>query len=174
VDQTVTKVSLIKRAPKPYVESAENAEKPLSIRHILMNGEVDKDKRRAWLDEIVAAYTPDSVGQNRFLTRMSEWMLSWYDTLACNGVALKTEDQALLDGANNTIEAYVDDSDFTTADKDEYAAKNPAYAEMQAQRSLYLERRNANMETWHYWNIRRGRLATAVRTFVQDFHSTDY
>jgi hypothetical protein len=45
---------------------------------------------------------------------------------------------------------------------------------MQATLRAHRERQAANEETWQHWNMRRGQLATEVRAFVQDFHSTDH
>jgi hypothetical protein len=177
-DQTKPKIdgspkkgpSNMDRKPLPYTESAENAGKPRGVRHGLMTGHMEKDVRRQRLDEIVAQYNPDSVSQNNFLVSITEWMLSWYDVLGCNAVDLTNEYRELANVAQSNMDEYLENNPTT----DGVEPTGICYATMQATLRAHRERQAANEETWQHWNMRRGQLATEVRAFVQDFHSTDH
>jgi hypothetical protein len=158
------------RKPLPYMENPENAGKPWVIRHTLLTGHMEKDARRQRLDEIVEQYTPGPVGQNNFLVNITEWMLSWYDVLGCNAVDLMNEYRELANEAQRNMDEYLGNNPTT----DGAEPTGICYTKMKESRDMYRERQMANDETWRHWNMRRGRLATEVRAFVQDFHSTDH
>jgi hypothetical protein len=158
------------RKPLPYMENPENAGKPWVIRHTLLTGHMEKDARRQRLDEIVEQYTPGPVGQNNFLVNITEWMLSWYDVLGCNAVDLMNEYRELANEAQRNMDEYLGNNPTT----DGAEPTGICYTKMKESRDMYRDRQAANDETWRHWNMRRGRLATEVRAFVQDFHSTDH
>lgn len=158
------------RKPLPYTESPENAGKPRGVRHGLLTGHMEKDARRQRLDEIVAKYNPDSVSQNNFLVSITEWMISWYDVLGCNAVDLMNEYRELANVAQSNMDEYLENNPTT----DGVEPTGICYVTMQATLRAHRERQAANEETWRHWNMRRGQLATEVRAFVQDFHSTDH
>jgi hypothetical protein len=158
------------RKPLPYTENPENAGKPWVIRHTLLTGHMEKDARRKRLDEIVEKYTPGPVGQNNFLVEITEWMISWYDVLGCNAVDLMNEYRELANVAQRNMDEYLGNNPTTDGEE----PTGICYATMQAMLRAHRDRQAANDETWRHWNMRRGRLATEVRAFVQDFHSTDH
>jgi len=158
------------RKPLPYTESAENADKPRVIRHALLTGHMEKGARRQRLDEIVARYTPDSAGQNHFLVEITEWMVAWYDVLGCNAADLMHDYGNLADAAQSNMNEYLGNN--PTPDGEE--PTGVCYVAMKERHDAYRERQRSNDEMWRHWNMRRGQLATEVRAFVQDFHSTDH
>jgi hypothetical protein len=158
------------RKSLPYMENPENAGKPRVIRHALLTGHMEKEARRRRLDEIVAQYAPDSVGQNNFLVEITEWMISWYDVLGCNAVDLMNEYRELANEAQRNMDEYLGNNPTT----DGAEPTGICYTKMKESRDMYRDRQAANDETRQHWNMRRGRLATEVRAFVQDFHSTDH
>jgi hypothetical protein len=177
-DQTKPKIdgspkkgpSIMDRKPLPYMENPENAGKPWVIRHTLLTGHMEKEARRRRLDEIVAQYAPGPVGQNNFLVNITEWMISWYDVLGCNAVDLMNEYRELANEAQRNMDEYLGNNPTT----DGAEPTGICYTKMKESRDMYRDRQAANDETRQHWNMRRGRLATEVRAFVQDFHSTDH
>lgn len=153
------------RQPTPYKESIEDAKKPHEVRHCLMSGHEAKDRTLAALDTYVAAYEPRALVMEGFVANVGQWMINWYNTLACNAVDLKHTYRSLLKDVQSNIDAMENGTETKRVEEyDRLQAKAKEYA-------AGIERNERDVE---YWNARYEILRDAINMFIADFRSTNY
>lgn len=153
------------RTPAPYKENSEDAKKPHEVRHALMSGHEAKDRTLAALDTYVGAYSPAIRDVEGFVANVGQWMLNWYNTLACNAVDLKHTYRALLADVDSNIKEVQDYNETMRVEE---------YEKLQAKRQNLHAGVERNEEDYKYWNERYETLREAVQTFISDFRSTNY